>query len=223
MRLSICRYSAEVVASSSTIVPTHRRAVRELRVVKNLYAKGDVASLKTMHTIMKQQKDADELASRAAAYTVALGLKLNRLKEAEKFLPKTKYCPTVIRRSLQIMFEIKQGRVDYAIDLLEDVLNEEEEVYMSENQCISEQALDALYQAINSKENTADQMKRFRNLQRILTACNRRTNRSIDELLESQIEVPMIFKEPHREIPLSNKILEQIPHFLSAEDREVKS
>ncbi|VDN30834.1 unnamed protein product [Cylicostephanus goldi] len=127
--------------------------------------------------------------------------------------------PPIIRRSLSVNVLVKEGLLDEAIDEMEDCLQEEDAVFNSENSCISDEALDTLCNSIKEREDTQRQMQRFRTLQRVLTAYHRRSTKTLEELLHTPLYVDGVEESTEHEpaIDLSDKIIAQVPEFLSEE------
>ncbi|VDM56057.1 unnamed protein product [Angiostrongylus costaricensis] len=104
-----------------------------------------------------------------------------KVKEAHQMLSYVTMSPPVIRRSLVIRVLTTEGRLDDALDELEKCLHEEDVIFNSENNCVSNEAVRLCCLHIG--------MKRFRALQRIITDYNRRSSKSIDDLLHSPLHV----------------------------------
>uniref|UniRef100_A0A0K0D9F1 TPR_REGION domain-containing protein n=1 Tax=Angiostrongylus cantonensis TaxID=6313 RepID=A0A0K0D9F1_ANGCA len=140
-----------------------------------------------------------------------------KVQEAHQMLSYVTMSPPVIRRSLVISVLTTEGRLDDALDELEKCLHEEDVIFNSENSCVSNEAvrLRCLH-----KDRTKT-MKRFRALQRVITDFDRRSSKSIDELLHSPLHVASTeedFVDEPSKIPLTDKIIGQVPHFLSEEN-----
>ncbi|KAE9420477.1 hypothetical protein Angca_002069, partial [Angiostrongylus cantonensis] len=220
---------------SSSVVSTGKNAVvkvngklqrsskeqsRECELAAAFYKEGKRRGFRKLMKIITKQKNVSEVTSRSAAFAAALALKLGKVQEAHQMLSYVTMSPPVIRRSLVISVLTTEGRLDDALDELEKCLHEEDVIFNSENSCVSNEALDKLCNAIKERTDTQKQMKRFRALQRVITDFDRRSSKSIDELLHSPLHVASTeedFVDEPSKIPLTDKIIGQVPHFLSEE------
>ncbi|WKX92476.1 hypothetical protein Q1695_010476 [Nippostrongylus brasiliensis] len=140
-----------------------------------------------------------------------------KYSEAHSMLTYATTTPTVIRSSLLVKLLSSEARFDDALDELENCLQNEDELFNTANSSISNEALDDLCNAIRARDDTQKQMQRFRALQRLLTTYNRRCTKTVDELLCTPIQVTPIEDKPLEspQIPLTDKVISEIPHFLS--------
>ncbi|CAI2296900.1 unnamed protein product [Caenorhabditis sp. 36 PRJEB53466] len=144
---------------------------------------------KSKTLVRKSDGDVCEISSRAAAFTAASAMKLKKWSDVEEMLQMTKSCPPAITSSIRIRALAEQSKLDEALAELENVLIFEEDVFGTANYCVSDEALDSLCEAIKSQPETAEKMKRFRSLQRLVTKYGRRTEKSIEELLFAPIRL----------------------------------
>lgn len=209
-----------LVPKSGRLARSSKEQVRECELAASFYKEGKRSGFRKLAKIVARQKERSEATSRAAAFATALALKLNKPLEAHDMLSYATMSPAVIRRSLLVNILTFEGRIDDALDEIEKCLQEEDVVFNSENACISDEALDKLCHAIKARDDTHIQMQRFRALQRVITAHNRRTTKPVDDLLHTPLHVASIDEEPCQmpEIPLTDKVLGQVPEFLAADD-----
>ncbi|KAJ1350943.1 hypothetical protein KIN20_006873 [Parelaphostrongylus tenuis] len=211
----------EVVRVSGKLNRNAKEQSRECELAAAFYKEGTRSGFRKLAKLITKQKNVSEVTSRSAAFAAALALKLGKVQEAHQMLSHVTMSPPVIRRSLVVSVLTNEGRLDDALDEVEKCLHEEDIVFNSENSCISNEALDQLCNAIKERTDTQKQMKRFRSLQRVLTDYDRRTSKSIDELLHSPLHIASTeedFAEDSPKIPLTDKMIGQVPHFLSKED-----
>lgn len=211
----------EVIKVSGKLQRSAKEESRECELAAAFYKEGKRSSFRKLTKIITKQKNVSEATSRSAAFAAALALKLGKVQEAHRMLSHVTMSPPVIRRSLVVSVLTNEGRLDDALDEVEKCLHEEDVVFNSENSCISNEALDQLCNAIKERKDTQKQMKRFRALQRVLTDYDRRSSKSIDELLHSPLYVGSTeddFTDEPPKIPLTDKMIGQVPHFLSKED-----
>ncbi|CAI5438575.1 unnamed protein product [Caenorhabditis angaria] len=164
-------------------------ALRQCFIASMNYQSTSKENLEKSKTLIRKTNGICEISSRSAAFTAGSALKLKRWKDFDEVLPFTICCPPVIQNSLKIMGLAQQLKFDEALNELENVLMLEEIVFGTENYCVSDQALDILCDEIKKAEDSIEKMKRFRNLQRIVTKYNRRTTKTIDDLLFSPLRI----------------------------------
>ncbi|KJH45297.1 hypothetical protein DICVIV_08673 [Dictyocaulus viviparus] len=209
----------EVVKIYGKLQRTTKEESRECELAAAFYKKGTGSGFRKLVKIVTKQKNKNEATSRSAAFAVALALKLNKVQEAHRMLSYVTMSPPIIKRSLVIRTLTIEGRLDDALDEMEDCLQEEEKIFNSENSCISNEALDKLCDAIKARTDTQKQMRRFRALQRVITDYNRRSTKSIDELLHTPLNITSledVIDQPLK--VLTDKVIAQVPHFLSKDD-----
>ncbi|KHJ94772.1 hypothetical protein OESDEN_05293 [Oesophagostomum dentatum] len=197
-----------------------KQQCREVDLAAAFYKEGKRSSLKKLMKIVTKQKDMNEASSRCAAFAAALAVKVGKFSEAHEMIEHAPMTPPVIRRSLLINILTSEGRLDDAIDEMEKCLQEEDSVFNSDNSCISDEALDTLCNAIKAKDDTHQQMKRFRTIQRVLTDYNRRSTKSVEELLHTPLQAGHMDNgthQPKSDVSLSDNIIGQVPHFLFGE------
>ncbi|EGT41865.1 hypothetical protein CAEBREN_13899 [Caenorhabditis brenneri] len=146
-------------------------------------------SLEKSKTLVRKNDNLCEISSRSAAFTAASAMKLKKWNDVDEMLQLSSYCPPAITSSIRIKSFAEQSKLNEALLELEKVLMFEEEVFFSGNYSVSDEALDSLCEAIKSEPETTEKMKRFRNLQRLVTKYGRRTEKSIEELLFSPLRV----------------------------------
>ncbi|PIO77299.1 ribosomal protein L22 [Teladorsagia circumcincta] len=208
-----------VVQTSGKLARSSKQQSRECELAVAFYKEGKRGGLKKLMKIVTKQKEMSEATSRSAVFAAALALKLDKIPEAHEMMSYATMTPAVIRRSLLITILATEGRLDDALDEMEKCLQEEDVVFNSENSCISDEALDKLCHCIKERDDTQKQMQRFRALQRVITTYNRRSCKSIDNLLHTPLYVAPIeddSPEPPK-IPLTDKVISQVPHFLAVE------
>ncbi|CAB3408406.1 unnamed protein product [Caenorhabditis bovis] len=169
-----------------------KSVLRECLICAMSYESSNKEEFVKAKTMVKKNKGVCEIVSRSAAFTAAAALKLKKWSDVDKMLEYAEYSPPVITSSIRICALAAQSRLDEALDELEKVLMKEEEVFGTQNYCVSEQALDELCEAIKLVPDSTEKMKRFRNLQRMVTKYGRRTTKSISELLYTPIRLPNI-------------------------------
>ncbi|EYC30806.1 hypothetical protein Y032_0004g1782 [Ancylostoma ceylanicum] len=84
----------------------------------------------------------------------------------------------------------------------------------------SRRGLDTLCNSIKERTDTQKQMQRFRALQRVITAYNRRSTKSVEQLLHTPLQAGVADDEPTSsttKLDLSDKVLAQVPQFLAEE------
>uniref|UniRef100_A0A8R1HLA2 Uncharacterized protein n=1 Tax=Caenorhabditis japonica TaxID=281687 RepID=A0A8R1HLA2_CAEJA len=143
--------------------------------------------LEKSKTLVRKNGDLCEISSRAAAFAAASALKLKKWKDVDEMLHLTSNAPPVISSSIRICALSEQAKLNEALTELEKLLCLEETLYLTENYCVSDEALDSLCEAIKAQPDSTEKMKRFRNLQRSVTKYGRRTEKSIEELLFTPI------------------------------------
>ncbi|KAK6729636.1 hypothetical protein RB195_006591 [Necator americanus] len=209
----------EVVKVSGKLARSSKEQCRECELAAAFYKEGKRSGLRKLMKIVTKKKEVSEATSRCAAFAAALALKLGKVPEASEMISHVTMSPPVIRRSLLVNILVKEGRLDDALDEMERCLQEEDLIFNSENSSISEESLDTLCNSIKERTDTQKQMQRFRALQRVITSYNRRSSKSVEELLHTPLQVGLSDDEPAKktEIHLSDKVIAQVPHFLSEE------
>ncbi|CAI4226123.1 unnamed protein product [Auanema sp. JU1783] len=204
------------VASTSTNLPrTVRSCVRELALARQFVDEGSKTSLKKLVKVSLKQKESNELTSRVAALGAFLALKHDRLDDARQCLKKVTSSPPIVKSSLDVMYLVKMKEVNEALDILDDVLNTEQQIFNTENSSITDDALDCLHAEITKSKDTTDQMRRFRKLQRLLTTYKCRSTKPLLEILNSSLETDFITDDRVLgEDLISDKVVEDFPHFL---------
>ncbi|VDL79350.1 unnamed protein product [Nippostrongylus brasiliensis] len=210
--------TADAVVKRSGKVPRSvKEQERECGLAAAFFKEGKRSSLRKLMKIVAKQKESNELTGRSAAFAAALAIKLGKYSEAHSMLTYASATPAVIRSSLLVKLLSSEARFDDALDEVENCLQNEDELFNTANSSISNEALDDLCNAIRARDDTQKQMQRFRALQRLLTTYNRRCTKTVDELLCTPIQVTAIEDKPLEspQIPLTDKVISEIPHFLS--------
>ncbi|KAL6730494.1 hypothetical protein Aduo_001467 [Ancylostoma duodenale] len=210
----------EVVQVQGKLGRSSKQQCRECDLAAAFYKEGKRSGLRKLMKIVTKQRDASEATSRCAAFAAALALKLGKVPEAHEMLSHVTMSPAIIRRSLLVNALVNEGRLDDALDEVEECLQEDDIIFNSENSCISEEALDTLYNSIKERTDTQKQMQRFRALQRVITAYNRRSTKSVEELLHTPLQAGLADEEPTSsttKLDLSDKVIAQVPQFLADE------
>lgn len=163
--------------------------LRECLIASMNYQSSSKESLEKTKTLVRKTGGSCEISSRSAAFAAASAMKLKKWNDVDEMLQSSTYCPPAITSSIRIKTLAEQSKLNEALLELEKVLMFEEEVFYSGNYSVSDEALDSLCNAIKSEAESTEKMKRFRNLQRIVTKYGRRTEKSIEELLFTPIHV----------------------------------
>uniref|UniRef100_A0A1I7U8Y5 Origin recognition complex subunit 6 n=1 Tax=Caenorhabditis tropicalis TaxID=1561998 RepID=A0A1I7U8Y5_9PELO len=166
--------------------------LRQCIITAMNYQSTDHKNLEKSMIIVRKNGGLCEISSRSAAFAAASAMKLKQWHNVDEMLASTSYCPPAIPMSIRIKALAEQSKLNEALTELEKVLMLEEEVFYSGNYSISDEALDALCEAIKSKPESSDTMKRFRNIQRAITKYERRTEKTIEDILLSPIRVECI-------------------------------
>ncbi|CAO4362497.1 unnamed protein product [Caenorhabditis nigoni] len=183
-------------------------------------------SLEKSKTLVRKAGDTCEISSRSAAFTAASAMKLKKWNDVDEMLQMATYCPPAITTSIRVKSLAEQSKFNEALSELEKVLMFEEEVFSTGNYSISDEALNALCDAIKAEPESTEKMKRFRNLQRLVTKYGRRTDKSIEDMLFSPIRLENSEPEEEKVDPEFMKsqkfqdFVKQIPYL---KDEKLKS
>uniref|UniRef100_A0A0M3HFI6 CTLH domain-containing protein n=1 Tax=Ascaris lumbricoides TaxID=6252 RepID=A0A0M3HFI6_ASCLU len=155
---------------------------------------------------------------RVLYYSVHLALSLDELNVAKELLELVPNVVHVLATSLRVQLLSRLGCLNEALMQLELVLNEDVPRFDVKSK-ITDEALDELCAAIKAKPDSVLEMRRFRYLQRLLTKYQRRTMRTVEELLRSTL-----FSAPKQRFEQENekldegtleKVLKVAPYILS--------
>lgn len=163
--------------------------IRQCLITAMNFESSSKESLEKSKTLVRKSGDSCEITSRSAAFTAASALKLKKWNDVDDMLQLSTHCPPAITSSIRIKSLAEQSKLNEALAELEKVLMFEEEVFFTSNYSVSDEALDSLCEAIKSSSETTEEMKRFRNLQRLVTKYERRTSTTIEDLLFSPIHL----------------------------------
>uniref|UniRef100_A0A183ELH9 PCI domain-containing protein n=1 Tax=Gongylonema pulchrum TaxID=637853 RepID=A0A183ELH9_9BILA len=135
-------------------------------------------------------------------------------EELSRLLPRRVH---VLATSLRIRLFVRQVRFWDALEEIEKVLNEDVSCLHVHTK-ICKSVMDEFYSAISSRDDAVDEAKRFFTLQKLLSKYNRRTTRSLSELLLSDMALPVAkgFMEDIKiEEKLLDRIVEHVPEVLT--------
>ncbi|CAG9540905.1 unnamed protein product [Cercopithifilaria johnstoni] len=157
-------------------------------------------------------------ANRLLYLAMDMALNQGRIDIAEemfKLLPRRIH---VLATSLKIRLFVLQKRFWDALQEVEKVLNEDT-ASLDVSMKISKSVMDEFYKTLSTCDDAVDEVKRLFTLQRLLSKYNRRTTKTLRELLLSDMYIPS--KKRSMEInfkiddDILDKIVEQVPEVLT--------
>ncbi|VDO14002.1 unnamed protein product [Brugia timori] len=115
----------------------------------------------------------------------------------------------VLATSLKIRFFVLQKRFWDALNEVEKVLNEDT-ASLDVSKKISKSVMDEFYKALSNCDDAVDEAKTLYKLQRLLSKYNRRTTKTLRELLLSDMYIPSRKKSIKSNLKIDDDILDKI-------------
>uniref|UniRef100_A0A0R3S472 TPR_REGION domain-containing protein n=1 Tax=Elaeophora elaphi TaxID=1147741 RepID=A0A0R3S472_9BILA len=157
-------------------------------------------------------------ANRLLYLAMDMALNQDRVDVAEemyKLLPRRVH---VLATSLKIRLFVRQKRFWDALQEVEKVLNEDT-TSLDVSMKISKSVMDEFYEALSTRDDAFDEAKRLFTLQRLLSKYNKRTRKSLHELLLSDMYIPSGKNSMKSNLKIDgdilDKIMEQVPEVLT--------
>ncbi|KAL3997220.1 hypothetical protein ACH3XW_9975 [Acanthocheilonema viteae] len=157
-------------------------------------------------------------ANRLLYLAMDMALNQSRIDIAEemcKLLPRHVH---ILATSLKIRLFVLQKRFWDALHEVEKVLNEDT-ASLDVSMKISKSVMDEFYKTLSTCDDAVDEAKRLFMLQRLLSKYNRRTTKTLRELLLSDMYIPSKRRSMENNFKIDrnvlDKIVEQIPEVLT--------
>ncbi|EJW85008.1 hypothetical protein WUBG_04080 [Wuchereria bancrofti] len=158
-------------------------------------------------------------ANRILYLAMDMALNQGRIDVAEemcKLLPRRVH---VLATSLKIRLFVLQKRFWDALSEVEKVLNEDT-ASLDVSTKISKSVMDEFYKALSTCDDAVDEAKRLFELQRLLSKYNRRTTKTLRELLLSDMYIPSRKRSMKSNLKIDDdildKVIEQVPEVLTS-------
>ncbi|KAK6105371.1 hypothetical protein QQG55_19975 [Brugia pahangi] len=148
-------------------------------------------------------------ANRILYLAMDMALNQGRIDVAEemfKLLPRRVH---VLATSLKIRFFVLQKRFWDALNEVEKVLNEDT-ASLDVSKKISKSVMDEFYKVLSNCDDAVDEAKTLYKLQRLLSKYNRRTTKTLRELLLSDMYIPSRKKSIKSNLKIDDDILDKI-------------
>ncbi|EFO19810.1 hypothetical protein LOAG_08680 [Loa loa] len=164
-------------------------------------------------------KNGTSTANRLLYLAMDMALNQGRIDVAEemfKLLPRRIH---VLATSLKIRLFVLQKRFWDALREVEKVLNEDT-AGLDVSTKISKSVMDEFYEALSACDNSVDEAKRLFELQRLLSKYNKRTTKTLRELLLSDMYIASRKRTMKNNLKINdnilNKVVEQVPEVLTS-------
>uniref|UniRef100_A0A8R1XPG5 Uncharacterized protein n=1 Tax=Onchocerca volvulus TaxID=6282 RepID=A0A8R1XPG5_ONCVO len=218
VKLHSNRYS-NIIASSSFIDDKNWK--KKVEYAAACYQTNTENALNAVVSLAREDcKNGTSTANRLLYLAMDMALNQGRMDIAEEMCRLLPQRTHILATSLKIRFFVLQKRFWDALHEIERVLNEDT-ASLDVSTKVSKSVMDEFYKTLSNCDNAVDEAKKLFVLQRLLSKYNRRTTKTLHELLLSDMYIPARKGSMRSNLKINddilNKVVEQVPEVLTSD------